>query len=86
MSEWCGWGVEGGEVEKILHSDLRISLHETDRDKLKRLGYGEDPPSSVQIVGGKQRKRRRRGAALRSLRRGGGSSLSARARRSAGLL
>lgn len=92
MGEW--WWVGGGwrgVVEKILHSDLKISLDETDRDKLERLGSGEDPPSSLQVVGGKRQKRRRqrqrqRGAALRSLECGGESSLSARASLSAGLL
>lgn len=62
MSGAGGWGggVGGwrGVVEKILHSDLKISLDET--DKLERLGSGEDPPSSLHIVGGKQQKRRRR--------------------------
>lgn len=89
MSEWWWVGGWGEVVEKILHSDLKISLDETDRDKLERLGSGEDPPSSLQVVGGKLQKRRRqrqRGAALRSLQCGGESSLSARARLSAGLL
>lgn len=85
-----GWGVGGwrGVVEKILHSDLKISLDETDREKLERLGSGEDPPSRLHLVGGKQQKRRRQrqsGAALRSLECGGESSLSAQASLSAGL-
>lgn len=83
-----GGGVWRGVVEKILHSDLKISLDETDREKLEQLGSGEDPPSRLQVVGGKQQKRRRqrqRGAALRSLECGGESSLSAQARLSAGL-
>lgn len=68
-------------MEKILHSDLKISLDETDRDKLKRLGSGEDPPSNLRIVGGKrQKQRRQRRAALRSLECGGERSLSASAR------
>lgn len=42
-----GGGVEGmgggGVVEKILHSDLKISLDETGRDKFQRLGLERIP-------------------------------------------
>lgn len=50
--KWGGWcsewwwvgGVEGmGVGEKILHSDLKISLDETDRDKFQRLGLERIP-------------------------------------------
>lgn len=84
-------GGGGGVVEKILHSDLKISLDETDRDKFQRLGTGEDPsPGPVfrelEGSGSGSCSAARSGAALRSLECGGESSLSARACLSAGLL
>lgn len=40
---WGGWKGWGEVVEKILHSDLKISLDETDRDKFQRLGLERVP-------------------------------------------
>lgn len=75
-------------VQKILHTDLKISLDETDRDKLERLGCGEVPQPFRQLEGtsGRGGGGGGSGAALRSLRCGGASSPAARPTPNAGLL
>lgn len=82
-----GGGCEegGGWLEKSLHSDLKISSDEAEREKFEGIGSGDDPPSSVGVVGGT---RRRSGAERRWSRSGAadGAARHRETRRSVGLL